>query len=203
VSARDEALATLRGWSAPAGRQADLCDDFVAHLEAHRDGLDRSCAAGHLTAGAVVLSPGLDAVLLNLHGKARRWFHFGGHHEPGDGSLLGTATREAAEESGIADLEVDPVPVHLDRHTVGFCRPHRTVDHLDVRYAALAPVGAEAAVSDESLDVRWWPLDGLPDLEPEMHALIGLARERLAQSTGSARSSAESSGAPSSRAPAE
>jgi 8-oxo-dGTP pyrophosphatase MutT (NUDIX family) len=178
VSARDEALATLRGWAAPEGRQAGLRDDFVAHLEAHRAGLDRSCAGGHLTAGALVLSPALDAVLLNLHGKARRWFHFGGHHEPGDGSLLGTATREAREESGIADLEVDPVPVHLDRHTVGFCRPHRTVDHLDVRFAALAPAGAEAAVSDESLDVRWWPLDALPDLEPEMHELIGLARAR-------------------------
>jgi 8-oxo-dGTP pyrophosphatase MutT (NUDIX family) len=204
VSARDEALATLRGWSGPAGRQARLRDDFVAHLEAYCDGLDRSCAAGHLTAGAMVLSPGLDAVLLNLHGKAQRWFHFGGHHEPGDGSLLGTATREAREESGIADLAVDPVPVHLDRHTVGFCRPHRTVDHLDVRYAALAPVGAEASASDESLDVRWWPLDGLPDLEPEMHALIGLVCERLAQSTESTEPTASSgSSAASSRAPAE
>jgi 8-oxo-dGTP pyrophosphatase MutT (NUDIX family) len=182
VSARDEALTTLRGWSVPAGRQARLRDHFVAHLEVHPDALDRACAAGHLTAGTLVLSPGLDAVLLNLHGKARRWFHFGGHHEPGDGSLLGTATREAAEESGLHDLDVHPVPVHLDRHTVGFCRPHGTVDHLDVRYAALAPADAEATVSDESLEVRWWPLGALPDLEPEMHALIALARERLGES---------------------
>jgi 8-oxo-dGTP pyrophosphatase MutT (NUDIX family) len=195
VSAHAEALTTLRGWAAPEGRQSDLRKTFVAHLEAHQDGLDRTCAAGHLTAGVLVLSPGLDAVLLNLHGKARRWFHFGGHHEPDDGSLLGTAAREAAEESGIHDLEVHPAPVHLDRHTVGFCRPHGTVDHLDVRYAALAPAAARAAVSDESLDVRWWPLDRLPDLEPEMYELISLARERLAQASGPA--------APSSRAPAE
>jgi 8-oxo-dGTP pyrophosphatase MutT (NUDIX family) len=201
VSARHDALTTLREWSAPAGRQAHLRDAFVAHLAAHPDGLDRSCAAGHLTAGTLVLSPELDAVLLNLHAKARRWFHFGGHHEPGDDSLLATATREAAEESGIRDLEVHPVPVHLDRHTVPFCRPHGTVDHLDVRYAAAARVGAAAAVSDESLDVRWWPLDGLPDLEPEMHQLIALARERLAQSSGTSGSAG--SAAPSSRAPAE
>jgi 8-oxo-dGTP pyrophosphatase MutT (NUDIX family) len=218
VSARSEAWTTLRDWSAPAGRQADLRDSFVAHLEAHPDGLDRSCAAGHLTAGALVLSPGLDAVLLNLHGKARRWFHFGGHHEAGDGSLLGTATREAAEESGIVGLELDPVPIHLDRHTVRFCRPHGSVDHLDVRYAALAPAGAEGVVSEESLDVRWWPLGGLPDVEPEMHELIALARERLAQpivlSAGSSavstagsptESTAEPAAgtSPSSRAPAE
>jgi 8-oxo-dGTP pyrophosphatase MutT (NUDIX family) len=195
VSARSEALTTLREWPAPAGRQRVLRDAFVAHLEEHHDSLDRTCAAGHLTAGTLVLSPALDAVLLNLHGKARRWFHFGGHHEPDDGSLLGTATREAAEESGIADLVVDPLPVHLDRHTVGFCRPHGTVDHLDVRYAALAPAGAEAAASDESVEVRWWPLDSLPHLEPEMHDLIARARDRLAQSGGSS--------AGSSRAPAE
>jgi hypothetical protein len=84
---------------------------------------------------------------------------------------------------------------------VPFCRPHGSVDHLDVRYAALAPVGAAAAVSDESLDVRWWPLDGLPDLEPEMYELIALARERLAQSSETSASSG--SVAPSSRAPAE
>jgi hypothetical protein len=70
-----------------------------------------------------------------------------------------------------------------------------------VRYAALAPVGVAATVSDESLDVRWWPLDGLPDLEPEMHELIALARERLAQPSEASGSSG--SAAPSIRAPAE
>jgi hypothetical protein len=53
------------------------------------------------------------------------------------------------------------------------------VHHLDVRFAALAPDGAEFGASEESLDVRWWPLDGLPDLEDEMRTLIGRARERL------------------------
>jgi 8-oxo-dGTP pyrophosphatase MutT (NUDIX family) len=191
--AYDAALAALRGWTPPSARQSVLREEFVAHLEAHPDGLERSCTPGHLTAGALVLSPGLDRVLLNLHGKAQRWFHFGGHHEPGDGSLLATAAREAAEESGIAGLCVDPEPVHLDRHTVGFCRGSGVTDHLDVRYAALAPAGAEAEVSEESLEVRWWPLDSLPPLEDEMHELIALARARLqSASTG-----------PSSLAPAE
>jgi hypothetical protein len=53
------------------------------------------------------------------------------------------------------------------------------VRHLDVRYGAVAPEGAGHATSDESLDVRWWPLDGLPELEDEMHTLIGRARDRL------------------------
>ena len=47
-------------------------------------GCERACFPDHLTAGTVVLSADGDEVLLNLHRKARRWFAFGGHCEPGD-----------------------------------------------------------------------------------------------------------------------
>jgi 8-oxo-dGTP pyrophosphatase MutT (NUDIX family) len=193
VSAREIALAELHGWTPPDEEQRRLREDYVALLADHEDALLRSCFPDHLTAGTLVLSPGLDLVLLNLHRKARRWFAFGGHCEPGDASLAGAARREAVEESGLADLRFDPVPAHLDELAVGFCDPHGEVHHLDVRYAAVAPADADPAVSDESLDVRWWPLDRLPDLGDEMHRLIALARERLAQTVS----------APSSRAPAE
>jgi 8-oxo-dGTP pyrophosphatase MutT (NUDIX family) len=179
VSAHAAALSALRAWTPTTPAQAALRDRFVAHLEQHADGLRRTCSPGHLTAGTLFLSPGLDAVLLNLHAKAQRWFHFGGHCEPGDDSLLATATREATEESGIEGLRIDPQPVHLDLHEVEFCRGHEHADHLDVRYAAVAPAGVDARASEESLEVRWWPLPELPDLEPEMHELIRLARERL------------------------
>jgi 8-oxo-dGTP pyrophosphatase MutT (NUDIX family) len=195
VTAHAEALAALRTWSAPSPTQEAFRERFVTHLVEHTDGLERSCSPGHLTAGTLVLSTGLDAVLLNLHGRAARWFHFGGHWEAGDASLLVTASREASEESGIEGLRVHPDPVHLDLHRVEFCRGHDRADHLDVRYAALAPPGAEPRTSDESLDVRWWPLDALPDLEPEMHELITRSRDRLAQSAeppaGSSRAAVE------------
>jgi 8-oxo-dGTP pyrophosphatase MutT (NUDIX family) len=191
VSAHETALAELRAYAAPTAEQAGLRDDYVHHLEAHPDGLLRSCVPDHLTAGALVLSPGLDAVLLNLHRKAQRWLAFGGHHEPGDASLAATAAREAREESGIAGLLVHPGPVHLDRHAVDFCDPSCIVHHLDVRYAALAPEGVLAVVSDESIDVRWWPLVDLPKLGDEMHALIGRARARLQSSEPSSLAPAE------------
>jgi len=35
--------------------------------------------------------------------------------------------------------------------------------HLDMQFIVHAPAGAEIACSDESLDLRWWPLDALPD----------------------------------------
>ena len=100
-------------------------------------------------------------VLLTHHRRARMWFQLGGHLEPEDRSVRAAAEREATEESGIPGLRVTPVPVHLDRHVLsgdfGRCR-----EHLDIRYAAIAPAGAQPRVSAESLDVRWWPVDGLP-----------------------------------------
>ncbi len=174
-----DALAVLRGWTPPAADQALLRDRYVTHLEAHPDGISRSCFPDHLTAGAIVLSADGREVLLNLHGKARRWFAFGGHCEPGDTTLAGAAQREAVEESGLAGLQVDPVPLHLDQHAVDFCDLRGEVHHLDVRFGAVAQAGAEHAASDESLEVRWWPVDALPELEDEMHRLIAAARARF------------------------
>lgn len=119
-------------------------------------------------------------VLLTLHAKAKRWFQLGGHLEAGDATLVGAAEREAREESGLA-LSLDPVPVHLNEHVVPFCRPGtgdaaRPVHHLDVRFVAVAAAGAEPVVSDESLDVRWWPLDALPNVEPTEPVALAWAR---------------------------
>jgi 8-oxo-dGTP pyrophosphatase MutT (NUDIX family) len=174
-----DALAVLRGWRPPDDRQTALRDRYVAHLEAHPDGLDRGCLPDHLTAGMVVLSADGRSVLLNLHRKAGRWFAFGGHCEPGDTTLAGAALREAREESGLHALHMAPGPVHLDEHVVPFCVAGVDVHHLDVRFAALAEPDADHAVSKESLDVRWWPVDALPHLEDEMLHLIEAARAAL------------------------
>ena len=58
---------------------------------------------------------------------------------------------------------LDPVPVHLDEHAVTFCGEPGLVHHLDVRFVAVAPAGAVPVVSEESTDVRWWPVDALPE----------------------------------------
>lgn len=179
MSLHADARATLHAWTPPGEHQRALRDRYVAHLDAHPDGMTRECFPDHLTAGTLVLAPTLDAVLLNLHRKAQRWFAFGGHCEPGDQTLSGVATREAREESGLTGLDVDPVPLHLDEHAVDFCDPRGTVHHLDVRFGAVAPAGSEHATSEESLDVKWWPLSALPELEEEMLLLIELARERF------------------------
>ena len=175
-----DALAVLRGWEPPTPAQDTLRDRYVAHLQSHADAMTRDCYPDHLTASTLVLSADLQRVLLTLHAKAGRWFQFGGHCEPTDLTLAGAADREAAEESGINHLTLGPVPVQLSEHEVPFCDPRGGVHHLDVRFVAVADDSAAHAVSDESLDVRWWPADRLPDPEPDLVELVALAR---AQST--------------------
>lgn len=174
-----DALAVLAGWSAPDAAQEALREQYVAHLHARTDGWSKACFPDHLTAGALVLSRDGSRVLLNLHRKARRWFAFGGHLEPGDTTLAAAALREGTEESGLPDLEVDPVPVHLSLHEVGFCDDRGTVRHFDVRFLARLGTSTDPVVSDESLDLRWFPVDDLPTDEPDMLDLVRLARARL------------------------
>ncbi|WP_240044576.1 NUDIX hydrolase [Nocardioides albidus] len=179
MSLHADALGVLTGWRAPDTAEEAMRRRYVAHLESTPDGMWRSSYPDHLTAGTLVLDATGDRVLLNLHRKAGRWFHFGGHAEPGDPTLASVALREAHEESGLAELDFHPEPLQLDVHVVPFCDPRGGVSHLDVRFAARARPGAREAVSDESLALRWWPLDGLPELEPAMHVLIARARAAL------------------------
>ncbi|MFW6775658.1 NUDIX hydrolase [Nocardioides sp. CPCC 205120] len=200
MSLHADALALLEAWAAPVPHQEALREQYVAHLRAHRDGVYRHAAPDHVTASAVVLDATGEHVLLTLHAKAGRWFQLGGHCEPGDTTLAGAALRESAEESGVPvrRLAVDPAPVQLSAHPVPFCRPPTlgpddVVHHLDVRFLVVVDGAATPVVSEESLDVRWWPVDTLPDPEPDLVEAVAFARARLTGGAG-AQSSAGSSG---------
>jgi 8-oxo-dGTP pyrophosphatase MutT (NUDIX family) len=175
LSLHDDAVRVLTGWTAPTAGEERLRAEFLEHLAAHEDAMLRECVPGHLTATTAVLSHDGARVLLTLHPKAGMWLPMGGHCEPSDTTLAGVALREAVEESGIAQ----PGPLALDRHRVWCHPPHSW--HLDVEYAAVAPPGAEAVISDESLDLRWYPVDGIPELSDEAtRRLAARGREALA-----------------------
>ncbi len=157
-----DAVAVLTGWNAPDDDQDRLREAYLAHLHAHPDGVAKAGPPAHLTVGCLVLDPGARRVLLTHHAKTGAWYQFGGHLEAGDRCLREAAARELAEESGMRGLHLSTEPIHLDRHALpdsyGRCRAH-----LDVRYAAIAPPDAIPTVSAESRDVRWWPVDALPE----------------------------------------
>lgn len=177
----EDATRALSTWRAPDPVQEQLRTEYLAHLAAHPDAMSKQGPPAHFTASCLVLDQTRTRVLLTLHKKARAWFQFGGHFEPGDTDAHAAAQREAREESGITALVARPELVQLDRHRLvgsfGRCR-----EHLDLRFVAVADDDAAHAVSAESLDVRWWPTDALPegsrgDLEP----LVAVARSFLAR----------------------
>jgi 8-oxo-dGTP pyrophosphatase MutT (NUDIX family) len=185
-----DALRTLTGWAAPDDGQGLLRSAYVEHLRTHDDGMLRSCVPAHLTASALVLDHAGEQVLLTLHRKGGFWGQLGGHCEAEDDTLATAALREATEESGIAGLRlVGDAPVDLDRHALstafGTCG-----EHLDVRYAVVAPPGAEPVVSEESDDLAWFSVDQCPagDLPgaavEDLARLVQRARAALAQSSG-------------------
>lgn len=173
------AYAELTDWTAPDAEQDRLRRHYLAHLDAYADGMWRECLPGHLTASAAVLDSTGERVLLTLHKKLRMWLQLGGHCESGDVSLVEAALREAAEESGMSGLRLlTPVPVRLDRHAVP-CGGGSW--HLDVQYALIAPEGAEPVIDpEESLDLRWWPVGGLPEsADAATRGLVGAAASVL------------------------
>ena len=180
LALREDAVRVLEVWTAPDEQQEDLRTGLLAHCLAHPDALSKQGPPAHLTASALVLNGSLDQVLLTLHAKAGLWLQFGGHFEPADRTVLGAATREAREESGIAALELSPQLVHLDRHRLLASGFGRCSEHLDLRYAGVAQDETAYAVSDESLDVAWWPVDRLPaESAHEIGPLARAARQVL------------------------
>jgi 8-oxo-dGTP pyrophosphatase MutT (NUDIX family) len=175
VSVRDSAIALLTSWQAPDPVQESLRHAVLAFVHARDDACRRDCVPGHVTASALVLDAAGDHVLLTLHPRLGRWVQLGGHCADGDDDIFAAALREATEESGIDGLSIDPTltAVHVHPVTCSLGVPTR---HLDLQFVARAPAGAPIAISDESLDLRWWPVDGLPEnADDPLAYLVGRA----------------------------
>jgi len=172
------AAAELGEWRPAEPGQLALREAFLGFLAAREDACLRSCVPGHLTASTVLLDHDRRNVLLTLHPRVGRWIQLGGHCEPGDTTLAGAALREAEEESGIDGLYLEPEPLHLDVHPIT-CSLGVPTRHLDVRFVARAPEGATERISEESLDLRWWPVDRLPTEVDTIPELVHRARTRM------------------------
>ncbi|WP_409469813.1 NUDIX hydrolase [Streptomyces sp. HC307] len=171
MSLHDDAVLVLKSYE----DQHELRQTYLDHLAERPDGMWKDCTAGHITASALVVDPQRERVLLTLHRKLRMWLQMGGHCEQSDSTLAGAALREAVEESGIASLRLlQSGPVRLDRHHTPCAW------HLDVQYAAIAPPGALEAISDESLDLRWFAYDEVADVaDDSVVRLLAATRARI------------------------
>jgi 8-oxo-dGTP pyrophosphatase MutT (NUDIX family) len=161
MSLRDSTIEVLSRWDAPDPGQDSTRQAVLAFVLGRPDACLRECVPGHVTASALVLDHTGTHALLTLHPRFGRWLQLGGHCEDSDADIVVAALREATEESGVSGLTIDSrlAAVHVHAVTCSLGVPTR---HLDLQFIAHAPAGAQIACSEESLDLRWWPLDGLP-----------------------------------------
>lgn len=120
----------------------------------------------HITAGAVLLSADLMAVLQIHHRSLEQWLLPGGHVEEEDRSLLSAARRELVEEAGSiglrasvfsnrpVDIDIHPIPSRSDRDEPSHL-------HCDFRFVFVANGGSLELAPDELRGFRWVDLQEL------------------------------------------
>jgi 8-oxo-dGTP pyrophosphatase MutT (NUDIX family) len=132
----------------------------------------------HVTASALIVHPPTGRVLLRWHQRQQAWLQVGGHGDPGESDPLAIVGREAAEETGLADLV--PWPDERLRHLVIVGVPpgkgEPAHEHADLRYfmATQTPDAARAENADAPL--RWLSLPEARAVTSEANLLETMAR---------------------------
>lgn len=154
--------------------------DFAAFFPDESGPVSRDSGPDHATASCVVFDETLTQTLLVFHGKGRFWVQPGGHAEDGDESIVDAALRELHEETGIVDATpTSPLVYDLDHHGLS-SRFGRCASHLDIGITVIVDPSMALTVSDESEDVRWWPVDALPtEVPPQLEPRLAGLLERL------------------------
>jgi 8-oxo-dGTP pyrophosphatase MutT (NUDIX family) len=125
-----------------------------------------------LSAATALVIDGEDRILLGRRADNGAWALPGGVIDPGE-EPADAAARECFEETGVV-----VVPEVVTALTVSPKRAYANGD--EVQYLVVTfrcrPVGGEARVNDdESLEVAWFPLSALPELQEGTLALIDRA----------------------------
>ena len=136
----------------------------------------------HVTASALIVHLPTGRVLLRWHQRQQAWLQVGGHGDPGETDPVAIARREAAEETGLADLV--PWPDAQLRHLVIVDVPagkgEPAHQHADLRYFMATQNQQAARAENEDAPLRWLTLTEAYDATSEVNLRETLARlERL------------------------
>ncbi len=140
--------------------------DFVVELRKHV-----GTAELWMPAVTAVVQRG-EEVLLVRRADNDEWAPITGILDPGEEPAAGAA-REALEETCVT-VRVDRLASVAASRQVTHSNGDLAV-YLDVTFACSWVSGEAHVGDDESVDVRWWPADRLPEMHPEHLARIAAA----------------------------
>lgn len=153
--------------------------DLAAQLRDEPEGMTlRSNMRGHLTASALILSPGMDEILMIDHLFLKRILPPGGHADGGR-ELREEAFREAVEETGVEELRsFGPHPLDIDTHPIP-ANPAKAEGahvHHDFMFAFVSRTRRTPRHQpDEVSSARWTPVSEAV-ADPRVRRAVGRLR---------------------------
>ncbi len=132
----------------------------------------------HVTASALIAHPPTGRVLLRWHQRQQAWLQVGGHGDAGETDPLAIVAREAAEETGLADLV--PWPDGEIRHVAVVGVPpgkgEPAHEHADIRFFMATQAPDTIHPESPNAQLRWLTLAGARDTTSEPNLRETLAR---------------------------
>lgn len=107
----------------------------------------------------------VDQLLLVRRSDDGTWSPVTGIIDPGE-EPAACAVREAHEETGV-EIRVDRLAAVTSGLEVTHVNGDRAI-YLDHAFACTWVSGDPYVADDESVDVRWWPTDSLPEMKPAL-----------------------------------
>ena len=152
---------------------------FSELIENNQDCFERSLLSGHITGSAWILNQAFSKALLVHHNKLGRWLQPGGHAD-GEENISKVAEMELQEETGLTHAKVFSDSIFdIDIHQIP---KHKRVPahyHYDIRFLFVADENERIEVSNESNEVKWWPLASISELVNDDRSILRMVEKSI------------------------
>lgn len=145
-------------------------DEFTNFIHG-KEPFSRSNPIGHITGSCWILNRSLTSVLLTHHKKLMIWIPTGGHSE-GETDPYNIALREGEEETGLKLKSMGTTPFFMDIHDIPKYNGIPNHKHYDYTYLFIPEGSEDYIISEESLNLKWIPLDEIEKYSQEKNVLL-------------------------------